>query len=128
MDALVRDRRLRAFKATDAFAFEAYRVSRTLQASAHRNLAGEICRTAVRCGGALVAATGNEPGCLAERKLLERARATLLEGRYYLYLARRFGLLDLKLYRGLTGRQDVAIREVEALLRRPERANVPASS
>jgi hypothetical protein len=119
MDALIRDRRLRAFRATDAFAVEAYRVTRTLGPLAGDGLAGEIRRTAMRCGGAIVAATANEPGSTEERRQLDLARAIMTEGRYYLYLARRLGLLDLKVYRGLTLRQDAALRELDVLLRRP---------
>lgn len=116
MDPLGRDRRLRAFRATDAFAVEAYRISSALSSSAHGGLAGEIRRTAVSSGGAVVAASASEPGGPAERTLLRRARSDLMEGRYYLYLARRLGLLELKLYRGLTARQDAAIKELDALL------------
>lgn len=117
MEALSRDGRIRAFKATDAFAIEAYRISRALTASAHDGLAGEIRRQAVRCGGALVAAAASQPGGKDERRLLERARVSLIQGHYCLYLARRLGLIDLKLYRALGVRQDAAIRELETLLR-----------
>jgi hypothetical protein len=117
MEAVVGDRRIRVFKATDAFAVEAYRASRTMNASAHGALVEEIGRSAMRSGGAVVAASANPPGGSAERRLLELARTGLFEGRYYLYLARRMGLIDLRLYRGLTIRQDVALREIDALLR-----------
>jgi four helix bundle protein len=116
MDALSRDRRMRAFRATDAFAIEAYDVARHLVDPAHHGLAREIRRTAVRSGGAIVAASANARGGAAERELLERARDDLIESRYYLYLARRFGALDAKRYRALTARQDIALRELDALL------------
>ncbi len=54
---------------------------------------------------------------MAERELLERAKADLIEGRYYLYLARRLGALDVKRYRALSLRQDAAVREIEVLLK-----------
>ena len=108
-----------AFKATDAFAVDAYAVARWLKGGREEGLAAEIRRTAVLSGGAVVAASGSVPGGDQERRHLERARSALIEGRYYLYLARRFGLLDLKRYRGLTLRQDAALRELEAMLGRP---------
>ena len=64
----------------------------------------------------MVAASANPAGGPDERRLLERARSELTEGRYYLYLARRLGLLDVKRYRGLTARQDAALREIDRLL------------
>ena len=116
MEPLKRDRRVLAFKATDAFAVEAFRVSGSLRRTANSELLDEIRRVAIRSGGALVAASASTPGGESERRHLCRARDDLLEGRYYLYLARRLGLLDLKRYRGLTVRQDVALRELEVVL------------
>ena len=116
MATLSRDRRVRAFRAADEFAVETYRVSRTLNQRLHPGLIDEIRRAAVRSGGALVAASGSPPGGAVERRLLEQARTGLLEGRYYLNIARRIGLLDLKRYRGLTTRQDVALRELDTIL------------
>jgi four helix bundle protein len=116
MATLSRDRRVRAFRAADEFAVETYRVSRTLNQRLHPGLIDEIRRAAVRSGGALVAASGSPAGGATERRLLEQARTGLLEGRYYLNIARRIGLLDLKRYRGLTTRQDVALRELDAIL------------
>ena len=107
------DARMSAFKATDAFAVEAYRVAGRVK---NDGLAVEIRRTVIRSGGALVAASASAQGGPLEREHLERARASLAEGRYYLYLARRFGVLDLKRYRALTVRQDAALRELQDLL------------
>ena len=63
----------------------------------------------------MAAATGSasEP---AVRRGLESAHAGLLEVRYYLSLARRLGVLDLKGYRHLTTLQDAALRELAALV------------
>jgi len=116
MELLTRGRRLRAFKAADAFAVEAYRVSVTLRSSGPGGLIDAIRRVALRSGGALVAAAAEPAGGSSERRLLARARGELVEGRYYLYLARRLGLLDIKRYRALTTRQDVALRELDSLL------------
>jgi four helix bundle protein len=110
------DRRLRAFRATDAFAVEAYQAVRALGKSDGEMLAREIRRVAARSGGALVAASAAAPGADAERRGLEVARAGLLEVRYYLYLSRRLGFLDIKRYRSLVAQQDAALREVESLL------------
>jgi hypothetical protein len=119
VDFLSGDRRVRAFKATDAFAVEAYRVSAALRTTAPQGLIEAIRRLALRSGGALVAASTHPPGAPGERLLLERARSELIEGRYYLYLARRLGMLDFKRYRGLTARQDAALRELDVLLNAP---------
>ncbi len=113
------ERRLRAFRAADAFAVEVFRVAVAHPGPALSGLIEAIRRVALRSGGALVAAAANAPGGAAERRLLERAKDELVEGRFYLYLARRLGLLDVKRYRGLTTRQDAALREVEALLLEP---------
>ena len=107
------DARLLAFRATDAFTVEAYRVAGTLK---HPLLGDEIRRSAVRSGAAIVAASNSPPGSAQEREGLERARAGLAEGRYFLYLARRFGMLDLRRYRALTVRQDAALRELQEAL------------
>jgi four helix bundle protein len=116
MDFVRRDRRVRAFKAADAFAVEAYRVSAALPAAAPSGLIEAIRRVALRSGGALVAASTNPAGGPGEQRLLERARAELIEGRYYLDLARRLGLLDVRRYRGLTARHEAALQELGALL------------
>ena len=110
------------FKATDSFAIDAYSASRSLKGGKGRLIASEIRRTAVESGGAVVAASASEPGGEQERRHLQRARASLMESRYYLYLARRFGLLDLKRYRLLASRQDAALRELESFLRSARRA------
>jgi four helix bundle protein len=109
--------RIDIFKATDAFAIDAYSASRRLKGGKGNRLAAEIRRTAVESGGAVVAASAAEPGGEQERGHLQRARSALIESRYYIYLARRFGLLDLKKYRALASRQDAALRELEAFLR-----------
>jgi four helix bundle protein len=119
MDAVKPDRRMVIFKATDAFAVDAYSIARWLKGEQGSGLAAEIRRTAVASGGAVVAASASEPGGERERRHLERARSALIEGRYYLYLARRFGILDLRRYRALAARQDAALRELDALLREP---------
>ena len=118
----MRDPRMSAFKATDAFTVEAYRETGRVK---NAGLAGEIRRTVIRSGGALVAASASAPGGALERKHLERARSSLAEGRYYLYLARRFGVLDPRRYRALTLRQDAAARELQQLLQQPMRVKPP---
>ncbi len=116
MESVVPDRGLEAFRATDAFAVEAYRVAGSLRDLA---LGEAIRRTAIVAGAAVVSASA---GVGAAAPQLERAREALLEGRYFLYLARRFGLLDVRQYRALALRQDAALREIEAA--RGERARV----
>jgi len=117
LEAVALDRGLDAFRATDAFAVEAYRVAGTLRDG---SLGEAIRRTAITAGAAVVSASAAVPASVAAAAHLERAREALLEGRYFLYLARRFGLLDVRQYRGLALRQDSALREIEAA--RAERA------
>jgi len=116
MDAVdLRERRLKAFRAADEFAVEAFRATRGFSSGDGGVLAAEIRRATVRAGGALVAASWG-PG---EERSLAVARSGLLEARYYLSLARRLGLLEARSYRHLGTRQDAALRELEALGRRP---------
>ena len=125
MEALKSDRRISVFRATDAFAVDAYGAARWLKGEHGTGLAAEIRRIAIAAGGAVVAASANEPGGEHERRHLHRARSALIEGRYYLYLARRFGLLDVRRYRSLTARQDAALRELDALLRAGQGGGAP---
>ena len=106
-------RRVRAFKATDAFVIEAYRITAALEGPSGRDLAREIRRIVTRCGGALVAASAPGSGANGDLRGLEAAGRSLAEGRYYLYLARRLGLIDLSRYRALMSRHDAAARELE---------------
>lgn len=116
METLKSERRVSAFKTTDAFAVEAYRVASALPSRAGAGLAEEIRRAAVAAGGAVVAASAYSDGGSEERAFLRRARRALFESRYYLHLARRFGWLDARRYRALTLRQDAAIRELDAVI------------
>lgn len=116
MEALKSDGRVKAFKATDAFAVEAYRAVTSMHKRMGTGLAEEIRRTVVAAGGAIVAASACGAGDDSERAYLRRARTALFESRYYLHLARRFGWLDAKRYRALTLRQDAAVRELNSLL------------
>jgi four helix bundle protein len=109
-------RRVRAFKATDAFIIEAYRISTALDGPSGRELAREIRRIVTRCGGALVAASAPGGGADEDLRGLEVAGRSLAEGRYYLYLARRLGLIDVTRYRALISRHDAASRELEQVI------------
>jgi len=120
--------RIAIFKATDAFAIDAYSASRSLKGDRGERLASEIRRTAVESGGAVVAASASEPGGEHERRHLQRARSALIESRYYIYLARRFGLLDHRRYRALASRQDAALRELESFLRPLRKASAALES
>ncbi len=109
-------RRLKAFRAVDAFAIEAFRTARRLDGDDWRDLSREIRRTVARGGGSLVAASAVHDGGAGERRSLEFARSFLAESRYYLYLARRLGALDIRGYRNLCSRHDSAAREIELLI------------
>lgn len=126
MDALIDDRRrpgtpgpdrIRAFRATDHFALALWQELRGFARAEGETLAAETRRTLARTGGALAAAASAADGAGGGgRESLAGAHAGLLEIRYYLYLARRLGCLDLKRYRHLTALQDAALREIEPLL------------
>jgi len=93
-------RRLRAFRAADAFALAVWQDARSF----------------ARPEGALVAAASLDASEPEARRAAATAHAGFLEVRYYLYLARRLGCLDLKRYRHLAHLQDAALRELGALL------------
>jgi four helix bundle protein len=80
------------------------------------SLAEEIRRTLARSGGSLVAAASAREEDDDARRALSRAHRGLLEVRYFLYLARRLGCLDLKRYKELSALQDAALRELASLL------------
>ena len=109
-------RRVRAFRATDQFALAAWQAARSFARADGEALAREVRRALARSGGALVAAATGPTSDPTVRRALEAAHASLLEVRYYLYLARRLGCLDLKAYRQLAALQDVALRELAAVV------------
>lgn len=110
------ERRVRAFRATDHFVLAAYQAVRGFSRPEGEDLAREIRRSVARSGGALVAAASADAGDGDARRALAEAQRRLHEIRYFLYLARRLGCLDLKRYRQLTTLQDAALRELAALL------------
>jgi four helix bundle protein len=109
-------RRIRAFRATDHFALAAYQAVRGFSRPEGDELGREIRRSVARSGGALVSAASAREEDDAARRALETAHRSLLEIRYFLYLARRLGCIDLKRYRQLSTLQDAALRELAALL------------
>ena len=110
------ERRVRAFRATDQFALAAWQAVRAFNRPEGESLAHEIRRAVARSGGSLVAAASAREGDEAARRALERAHQGLLEIRYFLYLARRLGCLDLKRYKDLAALQEAALRELASLL------------
>jgi four helix bundle protein len=112
----VGERRVRAFRATDQFALATWQAVRGFTRPEGETLASEIRRAVARSGGSLVAAASARDGDDDARRALQRAHAGLLEIRYFLYLARRLGCLDLKRYKELTALQEGALRELASLL------------
>jgi four helix bundle protein len=110
------ERRVRAFRATDQFALAAWQAVRSFNRPEGESLASEIRRAVAKSGGSLVAAASAQEGDADARRSLERAHQGLLEIRYFLYLARRLGCLELKKYKELASLQEAALREVSALL------------
>lgn len=110
------ERRVRAFRATDHFALAVWQALRGFNRPEGEALAREIRRAVARSGGALVAAASAPGASDSARRALENAHQGLLEIRYFLYLARRLGCLDLKRYKELAGLQEGALRELAALL------------
>lgn len=111
------ERRVRAFRATDQFALATWQAVRAFSRPEGESLAAEIRRAVARSGGSLVAAASAQDGDDEAAEALQRAHRGLLEIRYFLYLARRLGCLDLKRYKELTGLQEAALRELASLLR-----------
>jgi four helix bundle protein len=110
------ERRVRAFRAADQFALAAWQAVRAFARTEGESLAREVRRSVARSGGSLVAAASAPQGDEAGRRALESAHQSLLEIRYFLYLARRLGCLDLKKYKELAALQEAALREVASLL------------
>ena len=110
------ERRVRAFRTTDQFALAVWQAVRTFNRPETETLAQEIRRAVARSGGALVAAASAREANEAARRALEGAHQGLLEIRYFLYLARRLGCLDLKRYKELAVLQEAALRELASLL------------
>jgi four helix bundle protein len=108
-------RRVRAFRATDHFAVSVYQAVKAFTRPEGEDLAREIRGAVARSGGALVAASSAAADDAEGRLALARAHRGMLEVRYFLYLARRLGCLDLKRYRQLATLQDAALRELAAL-------------
>jgi four helix bundle protein len=110
------ERRVRAFRAADQFALAAWQAVRAFNRPEGETLAAEIRRAVARSGGALVAAASAKEGDDAALRALQSAHQGLLEIRYFLYLARRLGCLDLKRYKDLAALQESALRELSSLL------------
>jgi len=110
------ERRVRAFRATDHFALAAWQAVRAFSRPEGESLAREIRRAVARSGGSLVAAASAPEGDEGARRALQSAHQGLLEVRYFLYLARRLGCLDLKRYKELAALQEAALRELASLL------------
>jgi four helix bundle protein len=109
-------RRMRAFRATDHFVLSVYQAVRGFTRPEADELSREIRRAVARCGGALVGASASPDDDPDARRALAAAHRGLLEIRYFLYLARRLGCLDLKRYKQLATLQDAALRELAQLL------------
>jgi four helix bundle protein len=107
---------VRAFRTTDQFALAAWQAVRAFKPPEGESLAQEIRRAIARSGGSLVAAASADEADQDARRALHNAHQGLLEIRYFLYLARRLGCLDLKKYKELAALQEGALREVSALL------------
>lgn len=116
MAAVTEDSHVTLFRAADAYAVEVVRAAQRVGDGRDATLLRELRRSALRCGGALVAASVARPQSATARSALESAQSLLAEGRYYLYLARRFGVLDARAYRLLKTRQEAAFRELGGLL------------
>lgn len=110
------ERRVRAFRAADQFALATWQAVRAFNRPEGETLAAEIRRAVARSGGSLVAAASARDGDESATRALELAHQGLLEIRYFLYLARRLGCLDLKRYKDLAALQEIALRELASLL------------
>ena len=101
---------LGTFRAADAWVVAAWEAAAAMPPGTGE-LARQLRCGALDCGSALVAAA--QCGDAAEnRGYLERARSRLMEARYLLYLAKRFGSIDSRRYKMLTLKLDRALRDV----------------
>ena len=116
MAAMKEEAHVTMFRAADAYAVEVVRAAQRIGEGRDASLLKELRRSALRCGGALVAASVARPRSASAQSALESAQSSLAEGRYFLYLARRFGVLDARGYRSLKLRQEAAFRELGGLL------------
>jgi len=98
------------FRAADAWVVAAWEATAAM-APGTGELARQLRRGALDCGSALVAAAQCGEGA-DNQVYLDRARSRLMEARYLLYLAKRFGSIDSKRYRMLTVKLDRALRDV----------------
>jgi len=101
---------LESFRAADAWVVAAWEASAAMGPGSSE-LARQLRRGALECGSALVAAAQCGEGG-EHQGYLERARSSLMEARYVLYLSRRFGSIDSKRFKMLTVRLDRALRDV----------------
>jgi hypothetical protein len=101
---------LERFRAADAFVVAAWEAAAAMPPGT-AELSRRLRQTALDCGTCLVAAA-HRPTTEAGRVYLDQAAGRLMEARYLLYLARRFGAVDSKRYRNLSTRLDRASRDV----------------
>jgi hypothetical protein len=101
---------LQTFRAADAWVVAAWEAAAAMGPGAGE-LARQLRNGALDCGSALVAAAQCGEGG-ENQGYLERARSRLMEARYLLYLAKRFGSIDSRRYKVLVVKLDRALRDV----------------
>jgi four helix bundle protein len=98
------EERLRAWSLVDELVLEVYAMTRRLPEGAPEDLAAALRSAALR--SALQIVRGAHGDSVDFAAALGSAEGSLAELRYYLYLARRLGVIDLRRYRIACGRHD----------------------
>lgn len=104
----------RAWTLTDELVLEVYAMTRRPSSPGPEDLMTSLRGCAVRAAMKIVQGVHGSKGDLGA--CLRSALCSLAELRYYVYLARRLGVIDLRRYRTACGRHERAVRCVRALL------------
>jgi len=121
--------RLRAWSLVDELVLEVYAMTRHLPEGAPEDLAAALRSAALR--SALQIVRGAHGGAGDFAAALGSAEGSLAELRYYLYLARRLGVIDIRRYRIACGRHDRVqrfLRESRESAGRPRAAGAAGAS
>ena len=98
------EERLRAWSLVDELVLEVYGMTRHLPEGAPEDLAAALRSAALRSALQIVRGAHGDSGDFSAA--LGSAQGSLAELRYYLYLARRLGVIDIRRYRIACGRHD----------------------
>lgn len=116
----------RAWTLTDELVLEIYTMTHRHASTAPNDLVGSLRGSAVRAAMNIIQGAQGRKEDLAP--CLQAALGSLAETRYYIYLARRLGVIDVRRYRSACARHDRAVRCVRDLLAADPSGASPAVS